>query len=90
VESHVNSPKVETPSIVVDKEESLPGILESVKGLNTGAKESLFNVGLSPRLEKSPSLHRAPSISNLFDDTQNLFVDDDDSSNTPFNVELTN
>lgn len=92
-ESHVNSPKVETPSIVVDKEESLPGILESVKGLNrqnTGGKESLFNVGLSPRLEKSPSLHRAPSISNLFDDTQNLFVDDDDSTNTPFNVELAN
>jgi hypothetical protein len=93
VESHVNSPKVETPSIVVDKEESFPGILESVKGLNrqnTGGKESLFNVGLSPRLEKSPSLHRAPSISNLFDDTQNLFVDDDDSTNTPFNVELAN
>jgi hypothetical protein len=92
VESHVNSPKVETPSIIVDKEESLPGILESVKGLNrqnTGGKESLFNVGLSPRLEKSPSLHRAPSISNLFDDTQNLFVDEDSIENQT-NVELPN
>nr|YP_009498239.1 hypothetical protein [Lactifluus piperatus]AWX53025.1 hypothetical protein [Lactifluus piperatus] len=88
VETKVNTPQVNTPSIVVD--EALPEILESVKGLKKEvSKEELFNVGLSPRLD-THSLHKYPSVSNLFDDTQNLFDDQDEISDNQSVGSLTN